>query len=438
MSNYITGAYMVPHPPLIIPEVGRGEEKQIHDTVVSYQQAADEIAAIRPDTIVLISSHVEMYRDYLHIAGGRSADGDFGEFRAPQVKIHADYDTELTNLVCAEAEKRGIPAGTEGERLPKLDHASMIPLYFLNQKYTDYKVLRVGISSLSYQVHRDLGKCIADACEKLQRRTVVIASGDLSHKLLESGPYGYAEEGPIYDQKIMEIMGSGDFDRLDELDEDFCSRAAECGHRTFLILAGILSGYQVEARKLSYEGPFGVGYGVCAYRTVERDPYVRLARASLETYVRNHEMLKIPKDTDDDLLHTSAGAFVSLHENGDLRGCIGTMRPVRENVAQEIIENAVSAGTQDMRFYPVDESELPAVFYSVDVLGPLEKIKGPEELDVKKYGVLVSDGYNRGVLLPDLEGVDTVEQQIEIARRKAGIRSGTPVTLYRFEVVRHV
>jgi AmmeMemoRadiSam system protein A len=132
-----------------------------------------------------------------------------------------------------------------------------------------------------------------------------------------------------------------------------------------------------------------------------------------------------------------AGAFVSIKKLGDLRGCIGTIEPTCDDLAQEIIHNAVAAATRDPRFEPIDESELPYLSYSVDVLSPPEPVNGPEELDPRRYGVVVQSGRRRGLLLPDLPGVDSVEEQVGIARSKAGILPGEPVDLYRFQVERY-
>ena len=136
-------------------------------------------------------------------------------------------------------------------------------------------------------------------------------------------------------------------------------------------------------------------------------------------------------------MNVKAGAFVSVHKFGELRGCIGTIAATKENLALEIIHNAVSAVSEDPRFEAVQESELKYLDINVDVLGESEKISSESELDVKKFGVIVKSGYKRGLLLPDLDGVDTVEQQIAIARRKGGIAPGEEVELFRFEVVRH-
>ena len=150
------------------------------------------------------------------------------------------------------------------------------------------------------------------------------------------------------------------------------------------------------------------------------------------------QLERLPDDLPPEMTEQAAGAFVSLHAHGQLRGCIGTTGPTTENVAWEIVQNAISACSRDPRFPPVTVSELDSLEYSVDVLGQPEPIPSPAELDVKKYGVIVSCGGRRGLLLPDLEGVDTVEQQIDIARQKGGISSREKYTLERFEVVRHL
>ena len=148
-------------------------------------------------------------------------------------------------------------------------------------------------------------------------------------------------------------------------------------------------------------------------------------------------MLPLPEDLPEELLKTRAGAFVSIHKHGRLRGCIGTIMPTTDCLAKEIIRNAVSASTRDPRFDPIRPDELKWLEISVDVLGKPEKIRSIDELDVKRYGVIVSCGRKRGLLLPDLEGVDNPRQQVAIAMQKGGIREDENYELQRFEVVRH-
>ena len=427
---------MLPHPPLIVPAVGRGEEQKIQKTIDAYHETAHRIAACRPETIVLISPHQVMYADYFHISPGESANGDFGQFRAPEEQMEVSYDTAFVEKLCSLAEEKDLPAGTWGEQEKDLDHGTMVPLYFLNQYWTDYQLVRIGLSGLPLINHFELGQCIQETVNALNRKVVIIASGDLSHRLKEDGPYGYREEGPAYDARIMDVMGRGAFGELMEFSEDFCEKAGECGHRSFMIMAGALDKIKVTAEKLSYEGPFGVGYGICTYSVCE-DAYVKLARETIETYIRTGEKIKVPDGLPQEMYERQAGTFVSIKENGGLRGCIGTIQAVQASIAEEIINNAISAATRDPRFYPIEPEELDKLTISVDVLGETEHIDSPEDLDVQRYGVIVTKGYKRGLLLPNLEGVDTVEEQIAIAKDKAGISAQEEVELERFEVVRH-
>ena len=458
----ILAAYMVPHPPMIVPDIGRGSEKQITRTIRAYEAVADEIAALRPETIIISSPHSVLYADYFHVSPGKTAKGDFGRFGASRVSFQETYDHELCGKICELAEAKGFPAGTLGERDRHLDHGTMVPLYFVEQKYRDFRLIRTGLSGRSLAEHYAFGQIIREAIEQTGRRTVFIASGDLSHKLQEYGPYGFAPDGPEYDRRIMDVCGRGAFGEMLDFEESFCDKAAECGHRSFVIMAGVLDGLAVEARPLSHEDVTGVGYGICAFRpgaaSEERkflaiwrqkqaqelakkrageDTYVRLARETIEKYVTAREWNTVPDTAPADMTERKAGVFVSIHEDGRLRGCIGTILPVYRSVAEEIIHNAVSASARDPRFDPIRPDELDKLEINVDVLTAPEKIAGKDELDVKRYGVIVSSGSKRGLLLPDLDGVDTVDEQVDIAMRKGGISPGEKITLERFEVIRH-
>ncbi len=460
----VIGAIMVPHPPIILPEVGRGEEKKIAASDSAYRRAAKLAAELKPETVVLSSPHSVMYADWFHISPGKSARGDMGQFRAPQLRFQVSYDEEFIRELTGLAVQEGFPAGTLGERSAALDHGTMIPLYYLDQVYSGYKLVRIGLSGLSLKEHYRLGQMVAQTAGKLDRRVLFIGSGDLSHKLLAEGPYGFAPEGPAYDKRIMDVMGRAAFDELLDFDETFCDKAAECGHRSFCMMAGALDGKALETEKLSHEGTFGVGYGICTYRVTGDDPerqllkkwedrrgrrldeqrrnedaWVRLARAEVEAWVRERRKIEPPADLPAEMLSSKAGVFVSLHKDGRLRGCIGTIEPARRCVAEEIIENAISASSRDPRFSPVRKDELESLEISVDVLAPPEKIRSKDELDVRRYGVIVTNGRNRGLLLPNLDGVDTVEEQLSIALRKAGLSEREKgYEMERFEVVRHV
>ncbi|MBR4755169.1 MAG: AmmeMemoRadiSam system protein A, partial [Lachnospiraceae bacterium] len=369
---------------------------------------------------------------------------------------------ELVKKISLISVEKEFPAGTLGEVSRELDHGVMVPLWFIRKKYTGYKLVRIGLSGLSLTAHYSFGEIINEAVEELGRKVVYIASGDLSHKLQEDGPYGFAPEGPEYDRRIMDVCSRAAFGELFDFTDLFRECAAECGHRSFVIMAGVLDGKAVEAHELSHQDVTGVGYGICTFRPTgpderrhflkdyfdksrkaidERkemsDEYVKLARQSLENYITKGIRMAIPADVPAEMRDRRAGAFVSIHKNGKLRGCIGTILPTKDSLAEEIITNAISASTQDPRFNPIDEEELPWLDVKVDVLGDPEQIDGLDKLDVKKYGVIVTTGDRTGLLLPDLEGVDTVEEQVAIAFQKGGIKTDEEVFLYRFEVIRH-
>lgn len=468
----VIGSIMVPHPPLIVPAVGGGEEKQVAETIKSYEKAAEFIAGLKPDTLVVISPHAVMYSDYFHISPGNGAVGSFADFMAPDIRFEVEYDSELVSEICRIAESEDFPAGTLGERNAALDHGTMVPLWFLTRAYTENKlickekpnlrIIRIGLSGLPLRTHYVLGQIIQKAASCLDRRVAVIASGDLSHKLQSYGPYGFAEEGPEYDRRIMDVMGKASFCELFDFDEAFCDKAAECGHRSFVIMAGTMDGYDVSPEKLSHEDVTGVGYGIVTFLTGEpdgkrkyldeydkkediaalerknsEDACVRLARQTLEYYFEHGSKMALPDDISGEMKDKRCGVFVSLHEYGRLRGCIGTIEPTTRSFGEEIIQNAVSAAFYDPRFDPLKREDLNHLEYSVDELSPIEDDVTEDMLDPSIYGVIVSKGSRIGLLLPDLDGVDTAEQQISIAKQKAGIGKNEDVRLSRFTVTRH-
>ncbi|OUP08873.1 AmmeMemoRadiSam system protein A [Collinsella sp. An2] len=487
----IVASFAVPHPPLIIPAVGHGREQGISHTIDAYREVGRHIAALKPDTIVISSPHTEMYLDYIHIAGGAQASGTFARFGAAHDGTRVRYDEEFVQELCRVARAAGLPAGTQGERDPQLDWGVLVPLHFVMQGYRETgttiertaglptlpcPVVRMGLSGLSPADHYRMGKLVQQTAEELGRDVVYIASGDLSHKLKDDGPYGYSPDGPVFDELICNVFRDGSFLDLLTADPGMCERAAECGLRSFQIMAGALDRTPVRSELLSHEGPFGVGYGIAAFiptgpagsdesrafedqyetwhaqdlqiRRSAEDHWVRLARYSLESYVRGGRRVDPRRDLTPELADTlppelfrkQAGAFVSLKKNGQLRGCIGTILPTRDSLAEEICANAISAGCRDPRFDPVEPSELDELVYDVDVLSTPERISSANDLDPRRYGVIVStsDG-RRGLLLPDLDGIDTAEEQIHIAARKGRIDpDADDVQLERFTVTRHL
>lgn len=455
----IIKTYMVPHPPLIIPEIGRGGENQIKKTTESYETVAKEISELKPDTIIISSPHTIMYGDYFHITNATSVSGDFSNFNASNISFEEEQDIELIEEIENVSKKYNFPAGRTKDT--KLDHGTMIPLYFIRKYYKEGKIIVLGPSGLPLIDNYMMGIIIKEAVNNLNKKVVFIASGDLSHKLQSYGPYGYAPEGVEYDKRIMEVCSNTNFNELLNFEESFLDKAAECGHRSFTIMSGTLDGLNVKAKYLSHEDITGVGYGIITFTPQDKndnrhfldnyfnkleeklevtkqneDPYVKFARLTIEEYISTGNTIEIPSNTQEELLNNKAGVFVSIHKFGSLRGCIGTIIPTTNCIAQEIIRNAISASTKDPRFPKIEKEELDYLEINVDVLGEAEDIDSIDKLNVKEYGVIVTSGMKRGLLLPDLDGVDTVEQQVSIAKKKAGIKD-EPYTLQRFKVTRH-
>ena len=455
----IIKTYMVPHPPLIIPEIGKGGEEQIKKTTESYEIVAKEISELKPDTIIISSPHTIMYGDYFHITNANKVSGDFSNFNASNISFEEEQDIELIEEIENISKKYNFPAGRTKDI--ELDHGTMIPLYFIRKYYKEGKIIVLGPSGLPLIDNYMMGIIIKEAVNNLNKKVVYIASGDLSHKLQPHGPYGFCNEGVEYDKRIMEVCSNTNFNELLNFEESFLDKAAECGHRSFTIMAGTLDGLNVKAKYLSHEDITGVGYGIITFtpqnkndnryfldnyfneleeklnnKKQNEDPYVKLARLTIEEYITNKNVLETPSNTPKELLNSQTGVFVSIHKFGSLRGCIGTIMPTTNSIAQEIITNAISASTKDPRFPKIEKEELDYLEINVDVLGEPEDIDSEEQLNVKEYGVIVTSGMKRGLLLPDLDGVDTIEQQVSIAKKKAGIKD-EPYTLQRFKVTRH-
>lgn len=465
-SGRLVYACLAPHPPIIVPEVGGQETSRVAATSQAMRELAAEMAARQPQALLVISPHTVIYRDAVAVLAASEFHGDLGQFGARQVSFQVPAAGELAEAVVEQGRQAGIPMVVAHES--ELDHGVMVPLYFLHQAGLRVPVAVMGFGLLPVAQLYRLGMAIDTAIRETGREVALVASGDMSHRLLPGAPAGFDPQGRTFDQRLREAVAGHRGEEILGLPEDLVERAGECGYRSLVMALGCLDAYQVEPKVLSYEGPFGVGYlvarweinGPAAGGTLgERlaasgghladgagdeqpdgqppeSPAVQLARRTLETYVRTGQVISPPAELPSEL-QAQAGVFVSLKKHGELRGCIGTIIPTCANVAEEIIRNALSAGLADPRFPPVGADELDELTYSVDVLQPAEPVHDLKELDPRCYGVIVRSGRKVGLLLPDLEGVNTPQEQIAIARQKAGIRPDEPYQVEKFMVVRY-
>lgn len=462
MTGSVLGI-IAPHPPIMVPEVGGPRSRVTSASASAMAAAARLLEAFAPETLVLMSPHAPVVRDAFAVDDSELLVGDLRQFGAREVRLAFKGDPELAHLIIDTALTEGVPA------IPRsayptlepgvLDHGALVPLSFLDREGR-YRLVELSLSFLPLAMHRRFGRMIRQAASSLGRRVAFVASGDCSHRLSPDAPAGYSPRGVEFDAALVSALEADDWDALERFDEDLVEAAGECGLRSFVTLGGFLESTDAKTKVLAYEGPWGVGYttAVAASPSLlalldddddgqheqtghtdspqarnESEP-VTLARKAIEAYVRERRV--IPAPPVEGLLAERHGAFVSLHRNGQLRGCIGTIAPTQPSLAEEIIHNAIQAATADPRFPPVTPDELDDLEISVDVLHEPEPAT-LEDLDPREYGVIVSADWRRGLLLPDLEGVDTVEQQVAIARQKAGIGPHEPVRLERFRVDRY-
>jgi len=420
----------------MVPEVGRESASDVNDSIDAMAELARRVIESGAETIIVISPHAPLEADVFVAYEGPEVFGDFSRFNAPEAYFEANVDEELLSAIRRAAALRNYDVAMLPEQ--DLDHGIAVPLYFLFRNGWEGRVVTLGYSFLSNEDHLHFGSCIREAVDQLGRRVAFIASGDLSHRLKPSAPAGYNPDAHFFDEEVVAALRSNSPQRIAEIDHNLRRLAGECGYRSMLIAIGATSELALSCEVLSYEAPFGVGYLV-AQLTNQPDSFdpPELARRTVEAFTRSGEVIN-PGEATRGLLGTRAPCFVSLKtRDGELRGCIGTIEATRETLAQEIVANAISAAINDPRFEPVRVEELSNLRYSVDVLFPPEEA-ALKDLDPNVFGVIVEDesGARRGLLLPDIPGISDAAQQVEIAARKAGIRAGEPVKLWRFKVER--
>ncbi len=452
---------VAPHPPIMVRAVGGDDASATKASAVALAALGTLIDRFAPETLVVVSPHAAGFWDAFTAATSTRFRGDLRQFRAPGVSHDVPGDPELAMAILEEASSTGLAAvareDAPGDGYADLDHGVVVPLHFLDS-HSAYPLVVTTFAGLSAEEHAAFGRAITRAAVRLGRRVAFIASGDMSHRLLPGAPAGFSPRAHLFDERVVSLLARGDFEGIAAIDEQLREEAGECGWRSLLVLGGYLEGYDAAGRVLAYEAPWGVGYltaafapeaelaGTPAYTPLsgakggmpgaDASATVRLARATIEAFVRTGTSPE-PAPFDDPALPARAGSFVSLHTHGALRGCIGTIAPTQATLEAEIVHNAIQAASRDPRFPPVRVEELAELEITVDVLEAPELVGSMQELDPKVYGVITTCGWRRGLLLPDLEGVDTCEEQVAIAMRKGGIRPDEAISLERFRVVRY-
>ena len=454
---------VLPHAPILLEPIGQADTEKAQYTLDAYGRAAASISAAGAEALVIIGPHGPQFSDAFTIHSG-PLEGNFSNFNHPELALQFELHSELRQCLVSTARSQGLPLAALDHELSRefnfthdLDHGVLVPVFLLHHLGVRLPVVVINPSRLSLVEHYRLGVVIRDVASTLDVRLAVIASGDLSHCITADAPYPYDPAGEQYDAAITMHLGYANVEGIVAMDERQLSQAAQCGHRPITTMLGALDGRSVSCNLLHYEAPFGVGYLVSALqpqglapsllpsileafsarqqlKRQSEPPVVKLAREAVEAYVRQQRVISPPATPE---FTQSSAAFVSLKLYGDLRGCIGTTSPSFANLGEEIVNMAVAACSKDPRFDPVDEWELADLDYSVDILSQPEEVTDIATLNPTLYGVIVQDGRRKGLLLPNLDGIDSVAEQLDIACRKAGIQMSAKTRISRFQVERY-
>lgn len=265
---------LAPHPPLLIPEIGVKHLREVRATDEAMREMARRVLDTSPESLVVLSPHGPLYRDAVAVNLNPVLKGGFESFGARE-RLTFDNDVDLAEAIAIglEAHEIGVarltPEHPVAQRM-ELDHGVLVPMHYLREAGYSGKLVSLTMTLLPPDLLYQVGVVIQEAARRKDRRIVTVASGDLSHRLTPDAPAGFNPRGAVFDRKIIELLGQGDVHGVMSLDEELCEAAGECGYRTIIMMLGALDGWEIEPTVLSYEGPFGVGYGVATFAPVRR------------------------------------------------------------------------------------------------------------------------------------------------------------------------
>jgi AmmeMemoRadiSam system protein A len=434
MPGIVAGA-LVAHPPILLAEVGGAQSQRVRATADALRELDGILSSIEADLAVVISPHSPSSMTSLPVRRGANAGGNLARFRAPNVQVMAQVDVALATALIADGQRAGFSLTWAEET--ELDHGVVVPLHSLPRTMTNKRCIFLGVSGWPLQRFIEFGVWLHGRLG--DRYAILIASGDLSHRLTPDAPYGYRPEGPVFDRLVIDALRDREWKRIEGIDPDLIEEAGECGLRPLAIMLGAARAAGLDSQVLSYEGPFGVGYPVVAFTATPIAAVApklgldvqALGRQAIETYLRTRRLIEPPQPIPLELQAPSA-VFVTLHKDGELRGCVGSVHPTEATAAHELIRYAVASAVRDPRFDPVRLDEVGALTIKVQLLDPPEPIPDISGLNPRTYGIIVRRGDRQALLLPGIEGIDTPEQQLRAACEKAGINRNAPVELERF------
>jgi AmmeMemoRadiSam system protein A len=430
MSGFVAGA-LVAHPPILLAEVGGAQSQQVRATAAAMRELDRMLSTVDAALAVVVSPHSPSSMTSLPVRRAPHAAGDLARFRAPQVRVEAQVDVALAAALVVDGQRAGFSLTWAEET--ELDHGVVVPLHSLARTMAGKRCIFLGVSGWPLARFVEFGAWLHGRLR--DRSAILIASGDLSHRLTPDAPYGFHAEGPRFDRLVIDALRAAAWEQIEALDPDTVEEAGECGLRPLAILLGAGRAANLTSHVLSYEGPFGVGYPVVAFTPSATSNITldiqTLGRHAIETYLRTRQLIDPPTPIPVELQSPSA-VFVTLRKHGELRGCVGSVRPTEATAAHELIRYAVASAVRDPRFDRVRLDEVSMLTIKVQLLDPAEPVTDIAELDPHRYGIIVRRGDRQALLLPDIEGIETAEQQVLAACEKAGIDRHAPLELERF------
>jgi len=435
MPGIVAGA-LVAHPPILLAEVGGVQSQRVRATADALRELDGILSMVVADLAVVISPHSPSSMTSLPVRRAAHAAGDLARFRAPQVRVEAQVDVRLAAALVVDGQQAGFSLTWAEET--DLDHGVVVPIHSLPRTMANKRCIFLGVSGWPPHRFVEFGAWLHGRLR--DRSAILIASGDLSHRLTPDAPYGFRPQGPVFDRLVIDALRGREWERIERLDPDLIEEAGECGLRPLAILLGAGRAAGLTSQVLSYEGPFGVGYPVVAFTAAAATLPARnigfdvqaLGRRAIDTYLRTRQLIEPPQPIPAELLAPSA-VFVTLRKDGDVRGCVGSVRPTAATAAHELIRYAVASAVRDPRFDPVRLDEVAALVIRVQLLDPVEPVADISGLDPQTYGIIVRSGDRQALLLPGIDGIETAQQQVRAACEKAGIDRFAPIELQRFK-----
>jgi AmmeMemoRadiSam system protein A len=444
-------AVLMCHAPIVIPEIGGARAGRCEQTTAAMIEVAHRVVAHAADVLVIISPHAPRDRTRFGVVRGDTLAGDFGRFGSPQVELRLPGAPAAARTLLETVAAHGIEmCELRGE---SLDHGALVPLHFLARAGWAGPTLLIALPYPGTGLEPAMGEALAEAAQRSGQRWSVLASGDMSHRLTLDAPAGYHPEAAVFDRAFRALIERGELARACAIGPGVRDIAAEDVVDSCAVAAAAVGFDATGHRVVSYEGPFGVGYleailheeplhasagcdapaSAAAATAAPATEALAIARMAIEAHLRGVEYAPnvLPEPWE-----RPRGVFVTLRRGGALRGCIGHLQPLHAGLSLEIADCAVGAATHDPRFDPLELHELDGLELEISLLSPPEPIVHIDQLDPERYGIVVSAGTRRGVLLPGVRGIANRHDQLRFALKKAGLIGDEEIRIERFQILK--